>query len=123
VNSVVDTRRIIGKNGGLRRRRNTRGRWPPPPPQKNPRMEYFPNEWSTFQSRYVKKDSSSEINFWFQTIFGDGWHLKKIWQHICPTLRRPICLLKSTFMSKNEQIATFQSKIKPYVPPSIAADT
>jgi hypothetical protein len=26
VNSVVDTRRIIGKNGGLRRRRNTRGR-------------------------------------------------------------------------------------------------
>jgi hypothetical protein len=28
VNKVVDPKRIIGKNGGLRRRRGTRGRWP-----------------------------------------------------------------------------------------------
>jgi hypothetical protein len=28
-NRVVDTRRIIGKNGGPRRRRSTRGHWPP----------------------------------------------------------------------------------------------
>jgi hypothetical protein len=29
VNRVVDTKRIIGKNGGPRRRRSTRGRLPP----------------------------------------------------------------------------------------------
>jgi hypothetical protein len=31
VNRVVDTKRIIGKNGGLRRTIGTRGRRPPPP--------------------------------------------------------------------------------------------
>jgi hypothetical protein len=35
VNRVVDPKRIIGKNGGPRSRRGTRGRWPPPPPKKN----------------------------------------------------------------------------------------
>jgi hypothetical protein len=29
VNKVVDPKRIIRKNGGPRRRRGTRGRWPP----------------------------------------------------------------------------------------------
>jgi hypothetical protein len=29
VNKVVDPKRIISKNGGPRRRRGTRGRWPP----------------------------------------------------------------------------------------------
>jgi hypothetical protein len=31
VNKVVDPKRIIGKNGGPRRRKATRGRCPPPP--------------------------------------------------------------------------------------------
>jgi hypothetical protein len=34
VNRVVNPKRIIRKNGGPRRRRGTRGRWPPPPPPK-----------------------------------------------------------------------------------------
>jgi hypothetical protein len=37
VNRVVDMKRIIGKNGGPRRKRGTRGRGPPPQ-KKNPTL-------------------------------------------------------------------------------------
>jgi hypothetical protein len=38
---VVDPKQVIGKNGGPRRRRGTRGHWPPPKKNKKRVMYWF----------------------------------------------------------------------------------
>jgi hypothetical protein len=52
VNKVVDPKRIIGKNGGLRRRIGTRGCWggPPPPPHKKKKKRKKKKNTTIFHS-------------------------------------------------------------------------
>jgi hypothetical protein len=75
---VVDPKRIIGKNGGPRRRRGTRGRWPKkinPYKLKMKKMIQHDTTWSSgivFACGGIGRESEPRRGIWLKYLFGQA---------------------------------------------------